>query len=136
MKKILMLLTLACGLRCMASDALTVFRAGLEGVQKVGPEVLLSAWYLPEEAPKVEELRQRFNSLSNRLGPVIDSEIFAPKAVGRRLTHLYGVVYFRKRPVWIRADYYNGDGSGGFIHLEFSLKPDDILPFELGGRAN
>ncbi len=135
MKKILVLLILTCGLRCAASDALTAFRAGIEAVQKVGPEVLLGAWYLPEEAPKVEELRNRFNGLSARLGPVIDSEIFSPKPVGRRLTHLYGVIYYRKRPVWIRADYYSGDGSGGFVHMEFSLKPDDILPFELGGTA-
>ncbi len=136
MKKILILLTLACGLRCLGSDAITTFRAGLQGAQKTGPEVLLNAWYLPEEAQRVDELRTKFNALSAKLGPVIDTEVFTPRAVGSRLTHLYGVIYFRKRPLWIRADYYVGDGSGGFVHMEFSLKPEDILPYDLGGTAN
>ena len=133
MKTILILLALASGMNGLAADALTTFRTGLQSAQQTGPEALLSAWYLPETPSKLDDLRTRFNGISTKLGPVIGTEVFAPKAVGRRLTHLYGVIYFRKRPLWIRADYYDGDGAGGIIYLDFSLKPDDILPFDLGG---
>ena len=66
------------------------------------------------------------------VGTVLETETFEPKTLGKRVTRLYGVIYFQKRPLWIRADYYMAEGSGGFIALEFSIKPDEILPAEVG----
>jgi hypothetical protein len=132
MKKILLLIILAFSARAHASEASDTFRAGLLAFQANGPEALLNAWYGDDsEVPKLPELRARLIAISSRLGPVVETEVFDPKPLGKRVTRLYGVIYFRKRPLWIRADYYNADGGGGFIALDFSIRPDEILPLEV-----
>jgi len=65
------------------------------------------------------------------LGGVVDTEVFAPKDIGRHVQRLYGVIYFQKRPLWLRAEYYTIEGRSGFISLEFSHDASDILPIEL-----
>ena len=114
------------------SEALDTFSAGLRAFQANGPDALLNAWYSNDNDTRLPELRARFLSLSNRLGPVVETETFEPKTLGKRVTRVYGVIYFQRRPLWIRADYYTADGSGGFISLEFSTRPEDILPIEVG----
>jgi hypothetical protein len=54
--------------------------------------------------------------------------VFAPRNLGAHIQHLYGVIYFEKRPLGLRAEYYSIAGRSGFISLEFSLSPDEILP--------
>jgi hypothetical protein len=115
-----------------ASEAVDTFAAGLRAFQANGPEALLNAWYGDDSETKVPEIRARLLALSSRLGPVVETEVFDPKMLGKRVTRVYGVIYFHKRPLWIRADYYYADGTGGFISLEFSIKPEDILPLEVG----
>ena len=110
------------------------FRTGLNAFQANGPAALLNAWYSGDTETKISEIRGRLAALSERLGPVVETEAFEPKALGKRVTRLYGVIYFKKRPLWIRADYYVADGAGGFIALEFSTKPEDILPIDVGIR--
>ena len=132
MKKYLLLLALAFVTPGYAEEAIDAFRAGLQAFEANGPDALFRAWYGADEDTHIAELRARLTAVSSRLGPVVDTEIFAPKAIGRRLTRLYGVIYFHKRPLWIRADYYKAAGTGGFVALEFSLKPDEIFPMEIG----
>lgn len=132
MKKFLILLALLFSLPAHAQDAVGTFRAGLQAFEANGPDALFRAWYGADEDTRLADLRTRLTAFSNRLGPVIETEIFAPKTIGKRLTRLYGVIYFTKRPLWIRADYYQGAGIGGFVALEFSLRPDDIFPVEFG----
>ncbi|QYM78022.1 hypothetical protein K0B96_11955 [Horticoccus luteus] len=130
MKKLLLILMLAFAVSARADDAVGAFRSGLQAFQANGPDALLRAWYSSDTDTKLGELRARLVAVSSRLGPVIETEVFAPSTLGKRLTRLYGVIYFQRRPLWIRADYYVGEGTGGFVALEFSLKPDDILPVE------
>ena len=132
---LLLVLTLAAGTPARAETAIDVFRAGLQAFEANGPDALFRTWYRDDEETRIAELRQRLTAISSRLGPVVDTEIFAPKAIGKRLTRLYGVIYFHKRPLWLRADYYTADGTGGFVALEFSLKPDEIFPMEIGVYA-
>lgn len=134
MKKIfaIVLLALAAQGFARASEAVDTFAAGLRAFQANGPDALLNAWYGSDTETKLTEIRARLLALSSRLGPVVETEVFDPKMLGKRVTRVYGVIYFRKRPLWIRADYYNADGTGGFIALEFSTKPEDILPIEVG----
>jgi hypothetical protein len=115
-----------------ASEAVDTFAAGLRAFQANGPDALLNAWYGGDTETKLPEVRARLLALSSRLGPVVETEVFDPKMLGKRVTRVYGVIYFRKRPLWIRADYYTAEGAGGFISLEFSTKPEDILPIEVG----
>jgi hypothetical protein len=132
MKKYLLLLSLVFTLPLFASDATETFRAGLKAFQANGPDALLNAWYSGDTDTKLPELRARLAAISARLGPVVEVEAFDPKPLGKRVTRLYGVIYFQKRPLWIRADYYSANGSGGFIALDFSTKPEEILPLEVG----
>lgn len=131
MKKIILFVALICASLARGSEATDVFRAGLLAFQTNGPDALLNAWYGHDAETKLPELRARLAAISARLGPVVEVEMFDPKMLGKRVTRLYGVIYFQKRPLWIRADYYSADGSGGFIALDFSVKPEEILPLEV-----
>jgi hypothetical protein len=131
MKKILLLLCLLVAGRCFALDGIETFRAGLQAFQANGPDALLHTWYSDDEQEKVANLRKRLVLLTENLGGVVDTEVFAPKDIGRHVQRLYGVIYFQKRPLWLRAEYYTIEGRGGFISLEFSHDASDILPIEL-----
>lgn len=131
MKKYLLLVALLLTVSARADEAFETFRAGLKAFQANGPDALLNAWYSGDTDTKIVDLRTRLAALSSRLGPVVDIEAFDPKPLGKRVTRLYGVIYFQKRPLWIRADYYSANGAGGFIALDFSIRPEDILPLEV-----
>lgn len=107
------------------------FRAGLQAFQTNGPDALLRTWYSIDEQDRVAGIRKRLVGISQHLGEVIDTEVFAPKDLGRHVQRLYGVIYFRKRPLWLRAEYYTIEGRSGFITLEFSCEASDILPWEI-----
>lgn len=132
MKKLLLFLCLIVATRCFALDGVATFRAGLEAFQTNGPDALLRTWYSLEEQGKVADVRKRLIAISNNLGEAIDTEVFAPKDLGRHVQRLYGVIYFKKRPLWLRAEYYTIEGRSGFISMEFSCEANDILPLEIG----
>lgn len=131
MKTSLLVLGLLLATPCFASEGLDVFRAGLQAFQTNGPDALLSTWYTQDEQEKLTGLRKRLNAMTEHLGTVIDTEVFAPKEIGRHVQRLYGVVYFQKRPIWLRAEYYTIEGRGGFISLDFSKDASEILPVEV-----
>lgn len=132
MKKILLLLCLIAATRCFALDGVATFRAGLEAFQTNGPDALLRTWYSLGEQEIIANARKRLTAHSLNLGEVIDTEVFAPKDLGRHVQRLYGVIYFKKRPLWVRAEYYTIDGRSGFISMDFSCEANDILPLEIG----
>ncbi|MBL9195517.1 MAG: hypothetical protein JNJ82_24380 [Opitutaceae bacterium] len=128
-----LLVSLVLAVPAFAVDGVPTFRAGLQAFQANGTDALLNAWYDgDEEREKVAELKRRLQAMTRDLGPVIDTEVFAPRNLGRHVQRLYGVIYFRKRPLWLRAEYYSIQGRAGFISLEFSPLADDILPLEIG----
>jgi hypothetical protein len=129
MKKLVLLCFLCAACRCFAADGLTVFQSGLQAFRQSGPEGLLSGWFAGRDDPdKLAKLRERFATVTRSLGGVVETEAFAPYNIGAHLQRLYGVVYFEKRPLWIRAEYYSIGERSGFISLDFSLSPDEILP--------
>ena len=132
MKKILLLLFMLTAGRCFALDGVETFRAGLQAFQANGPDALLRTWYSNDEQDKIDSLKKRLVTLTSNLGDIVDTEVFAPKDIGRHVQRLYGVIYFQKRPLWLRADYYTIEGRGGFISLEFSHQASEILPLEFG----
>jgi len=77
---------------------------------------------------RIAEIRVRFTRITREAGTVVDTQVFAPRNLGTHIQHLYGVIYFEKRPLWLRAEYYSIAGRSGFISLEFSLSSDDIMP--------
>jgi hypothetical protein len=114
-----------------AADGGSAFRAGLQAFQTNGPDALFSAWYnVRDDAAKIAKLRERLVNVTRPLGAVIDTETFTPRDLGEHLQRLYGVIYFEKRPLWIKAEYYAINGRSGFIALDFSLAAEDILPLE------
>jgi len=131
MKKSLLVLGLLLATSCFANEGLDTFRAGLQAFQTNGPDALLNTWYTSDEQEKLTGLRKRLGAMTEHLGTVIDTEVFAPKELGRHVQRLYGVIYFQKRPIWLRAEYYTIEGSGGFISLEFSKEASEILPVEV-----
>jgi|SRR5690606_20192720 len=125
---LLALLVLSIG-RLGAADGVAVFRAGLQAYHANGPDALLSTWYSSEgERETLARLRERLRRTTADLGPVIETQVFAPRDLGRHVQRLYGVIYFERRPLWVRAEYYAIGNRSGFIALEFSLNADDILP--------
>lgn len=129
MKKLLVLFCLCTACRCFAADGVGVFAAGLQNFRDNGPDALLNTWYSSrDDAEKIGQIRQRLAAMSRALGPVVDTEVFAPYNLGANVQRLYGVIYFEKRPLWLRAEYYSINGRSGFIGLEFSLSADEILP--------
>lgn len=131
MKKSLLLIGLLLVTPCFASEGLDVFRAGLQAFQTNGPDALLNTWYTQDEQEKLTGLRKRLTAMTERLGTVVDIEVFSPKELGRNVQRLYGVIYFQKRPIWLRAEYYTIEGHGGFISLDFSKEASEILPTEI-----
>lgn len=115
--------------RCWAADGVPAFQSGLQAFQANGANALLNTWYgSSDDADKIAKIRDRLTRLTQNLGPVVDTQVFAPHNLGRHVQKLYGVIYFEKRPLWLRAEFYEIGGRSGFISLEFSLSPDDILP--------
>lgn len=131
MKTILSLVLLFAACRCFAADGVPVFKAGLQAFQANGPDALLQTWYgSDEEMQKVPGIRQKLTEMTVPLGAVLDTQVFAPRDLGRHVQRLYGVIYFEKRPLWLRAEYYAIAGRSGFLSMEFSYSADDILPLE------
>lgn len=131
MKKILVLLCLVtlATVQGHAADGLALFQTGLRTYQENGADALLNTWYdSRDDAEKITALRNKLNALSRRLGPVVDTEVFTPRNLGKNVQRLYGVIYFEKRPLWFRAEYYAAGNRAGFIALDFSLSADEILP--------
>lgn len=129
MKKLLLLCWVCAACRCFAADGTSVFRSGLQAFRENGADALLGTWYgAVDDSDKLVTIRNRLAGFARALGPVVDTEVFAPYNLGANVQRLYGVIYFEKRPLWLRADYYAIGGRGGFISLDFSLVPDDILP--------
>lgn len=131
MKTTLLLVLVFTACRCFAADGVPAFRAGLQAFQANGPDALLQTWYSSdEERQKVTGIRERLTDMTQQLGAVVDTQVFAPRDLGRHVQRLYGVIYFEKRPLWLRAEYYAIAGRSGFLSLEFSYSADDILPLE------
>ena len=128
MKILFILISVLCVGRCFAADGVSLFQSGLQAFQSNGADALLSTWYADDDADKVARIGERLMKATRNLGPVVDTQVFAPHSLGRHVQKLYGVIYFQKRPLWLRAEYYEISGKGGFISQEFSLVPDDILP--------
>ena len=132
MKKLTFFVSLFIVSRCSGADGVDVFRSGLAAFQANGPDAFLRTWYSSDDEDKRGEIKKRLAAMTRNLGEVVDTEVFAPKELGRHVQRLYGVIYFRKRPLWLRAEYYSIDGQSGFISLEFSAEANDILPLEIG----
>lgn len=123
--------------RGFAADGVTIFRNGLQAFQANGPDALLNSWYGGrEDSDLVGRVRQRLFNATQSLGPVVDTEVFAPRDLGRHVQRLYGVIYFQKRPLWLRAELYSINGVTGIISLEFSTASEDILPLEWAASRN
>jgi len=129
MKKLFALFCVVAVCHGYAIEGTKVFQAGLQAFQANGPEALFNAWYDSEdETARIAEIRGRFARVTQKLGRVVDTQVFAPRNLGNHVQHLYGVIYFERRPLWVRAECYSIAGRGGFISLEFSLISGDILP--------
>ena len=129
MKTFLALCVFLSACRCFAADGVSVFQAGLRAFQENGADALLGTWYSArDDAERIARLRDRLVATTQPLGPVMETEVFAPRNLGKNVQRLYGVIYFEKRPLWVRAEYYAVGARSGFISLEFSLSPDEILP--------
>lgn len=128
MKKTILLFVLISA-ACRAADGVPTFEAGLKAFQTNGASALLGTWYPNKsDTPQVEAIREKLTKATRDLGEVLDTQVFAPYNLGRHVQRLYGVIYFAKRPLWIRAEYYEIGGNSGFISLEYSFAADDILP--------
>lgn len=129
MKKLFLLLGLFAALRSFAADGVPIFQAGLRAFQANGSSALFNTWYDSKaEFEKIALLRSRLDKVTADLGAAIDTQVFQPHNLGKHVQKLYGVIYFEKRPLWLRAEYYEINGRGGLIALEWSLVPEDILP--------
>ncbi|MEZ5415559.1 MAG: hypothetical protein R3F03_14735 [Opitutaceae bacterium] len=114
-----------------AADGMVDFRNGLQSFQSNGADALLRAWYdAKSDSAKITKHRERLIDITRPLGPVVATEVFTPLDLGSHVQRLYGVIYFEKRPLWIKAEYYEINGRRGFIALDFSLAAEDILPLE------
>jgi hypothetical protein len=131
MKKLLFVFLLCASLG-RAADGVDAFRNGLQAFQTNGVDALIRTLYSTKNPAEVEGLKQRLAKASAGLGQVFDTEVFAPRAYGKNVQRLYGVIYFAEHPLWVRADYYSINGRSGFISMEFSRHPEDVLPLEIG----
>ena len=130
MKRFIIIFCLLIGSRCLAEDGVTVFQSGLQSFQSAGADAFLRSWLNIEEEQKVSRIREDLTKITRNLGAVVETQVFKPKNLGRHILRLYGVLYFEKRPLWIRAEYYSIGDRSGFTSIEYSLTPDDILPLE------
>ncbi|HEU5078310.1 MAG TPA: hypothetical protein VFT72_03820 [Opitutaceae bacterium] len=132
MKKLIILAVISAMVSAARADGVDVLRSGLQAFQANGVEALLGTWYDSKDQLQLDAVRSRFTKAAQGLGGVLDTEVFAPRMIGRHVQRVYGVIYFAERPLWVRAEYYMINGHGGFISLEVSRNANDILPLEVG----
>lgn len=113
-------------------EGIDVFRTGLDAYQVNGPDALLRTWYSLDDVERINQVRKTLLAATHDLGDVVETEVFQPKNLGRHIQRVYGVIYFRRHPVWIRGEYYSIAGQSGFLSIEVSRNADDILPLEIG----
>lgn len=132
MNKLLLLVLFIIAMGRAAADGVDAFRDGLQAFQLNGAEALLRTWYNTQDQTQIDAVRIRLSKVTKGLGEVVDTEVFAPKSIGKHIQRLYGVIYFSEHPVWVRAEYYSIAGRNGFLSIEFSREANDILPLEIG----
>ena len=128
MKKFFVLLFFVGLCQRLGAEGIDVFKAGLDAFRSNRAEALLASWYDPTDKEKIATTRRKFAEATADLGDVVDTEVFEPKSLGRHIQHLYGVIYFRKSPLWVRTVYYTLGDQKGFLSIEFSKRSDEILP--------
>src|SRR3954464_13007532 len=118
MKKHIVWLFLVCLWQRSEAAGIDVFKAGLDAFHSNRAETLLASWYDPTDKEKIAITRRKFAEATGDLGDVMDTEVFEPKSLGRHIQHLYGVIYFRKSPLWVRTVYYTLGDQHGFLSIE------------------
>ena len=130
MKKIIVVLFLVSVSRVFGSDGVTAFQQALQAFTTNGAEAFSRGWYDPNDKEKIASVTERLAKETQWLGAAIETQVFAPKSLGRHILRLYGVIYFEKKPLWVRAEFYTLGDRSGFLSVEFSPSADDILPLE------
>jgi hypothetical protein len=128
MKRYLVLLFVLGFWQRLGAEGVDVFKSGLDAFRSNRAESLLASWYDPTDKEKIAITRRKFAEATADLGEVVDTEVFEPKSLGRHIQHLYGVIYFRRSPLWVRTVYYTLGDQHGFLSIEFSKRSDEILP--------
>ena len=74
------------------------------------------------------ELNAKVSAETKNLGEIFDTEVVATQTLSKRVTRYYLVIYFTRRPLWIRIDRYAGRDRAYFLPFKYSLDSDAILP--------
>lgn len=100
---------------------------GLEASVSNGLEAGLRTWF-SNRIWLAEEMREKLEPVTRKLGDIIDTELVAVQPVSKRVTRYYVAIYFTRAPLWLRVERYSGREQAFYLPLRFSTNPDEILP--------
>lgn len=131
---LLCLLFLSASLLLRAQDAASLLRASFENYNTYGAPVFARTLY-PEDPPSLKAAEETLGAFSKTLGAIHGGDIVLSTDFTKCYRRYYCVLYFERRPVWFRVDFYSVNGRSFFLPMSASVKPEDILPESLTGAS-
>lgn len=130
----LLLLALGLGLpsvRAAGSTDADLY-AGLQAMTTNGVHAGLRLWY-PDAPAAITRVEGKIEETTRDLGGVVGTEVVAVRTISGQVQRYYVAIYYERAPLWVRIDRYTVGPKTISLPLEFSLKPDEILPESLTG---
>lgn len=107
--------------------------AGLQACEVNGIRACLRIWY-PDRPEWVTRFEDGIREKTLGLGDITGTEVVTSQTLSSQVVRYYVVVYYDQAPLWLRIDRYTVGIKQRFLPLEYSLKPEDILPEDLVGK--
>jgi len=130
MKKILCLLVLSlasASLRAQTVDTDLAF--AISQLQSSGPGPFAKALYgIDEEG--VRQLAERMAVCAKDAGAALSYEMLSRRFIAQKVERIYLVIYFEKRPVFLRVDSYASPKGRLFLSAIVSREAVDVIPLE------
>lgn len=107
--------------------------AGLKACEVNGIRACLRILY-PDRPEWVSRFEDGIREKTQGLGDITGTEVVTSQALSSQVVRYTVVVYYDQAPLWLRIDRYTVGIKQRFLPLEYSLKPEDILPEDLVGK--
>lgn len=84
-----------------------------------------------DDPEQMREFAKVLDGLMTKCGTFESYEVLSRHALSQRVERLILVIYFERRPIWLKLDYYRASAHSRFISWKASLVPSDILPADV-----
>lgn len=136
MKRFLILIVLlGPPLLAQPQDAATQLRTAFDNYGTFGVSVFAKTLYA-EEPVSLKAAEDALVAQSKGLGAMHGGDVLLSVDFSPRFRRIYAVLYFERKPLWFRVDYYTVNGRSFFLPLFSSPKPEEVLPDSITGYTH